>query len=418
MLSGAGAPRAPRWVRLWVAITALLWLNVALAAQGTHEPPRKAGARVTHRAVQHAPPVRPHAGKTALRTHPKAHAKPKTRAASSRHAQRRVEQRVSRESRHVRQLRHRQVQRGPKQAHGRGAARATRKLRQPHQLRPKATPIALRPSQTLLPRCGYTPASISLLRSRAVYVVDDRTHAVLIAKNADQVRPIASISKLMTAVVALDAHRALAGRLTVIPADRDFDKFTGSRLKVGSVLSRRDMLHIALMSSENRAAAALSRDYAGGRPRFVAAMNAKARALGMLHTSFVNPTGLSPHNVSTARDLARLVAAADRYALIRTFSTDHSQIVAPGHGRLVYHNSNPLVRAGSTPIVLQKTGFINEAGHCVVMRMRIHGHPVTVVLLGAPGPRDHIRRRAAHPPLAVVLAALTQRCLRGRLCLH
>lgn len=393
MLSGAGAPRAPRWVRLWLAIAALSWLNVALAAQATHEPPRKAGARAAHSAVHHAP-VRTHAGKTALRTHPRTHAKPKTRAASSRHAQRRVEQKVSRESRHVRQLRHRQVQRGPKQARGRsGATRTTREprsLRQRHQPRSKTTPLALRPSQTLLPRCGYTPASVSSLRSRAVYVVDNRTHKVLIAKNADQVRPIASISKLMTAVVALDAHRALAGRLTVIPADRDFDKFTGSRLKVGSMLSRRDMLHIALMSSENRAAAALSRDYAGGRPRFVAAMNAKARALGMLHTSFVNPTGLSPHNVSTARDLARLVAAADRYALIRAFSTDHSQIVAPGHGRLVYHNSNPLVRAGSTPIVLQKTGFINEAGHCVVMRMRIHGHPVTVVLLGAPGPRDHI----------------------------
>lgn len=193
MLSGAGAPRAPRWVRLWLAMTALLWLNVALA---THEPPRKTGVRAAHGAV-HRAPVRPHASKTALRTHPRTHAKPKTRAASSRHAQRRVEQKVSRESRHVRQFRHRQVQRGPKQAHGRDAARATRKLRslrQRHQLRPKATPLALRSSQTLLPRCGYTPASVSVLRSRAVYVVDDRTHTVLIAKNADQVRPIASIS--------------------------------------------------------------------------------------------------------------------------------------------------------------------------------------------------------------------------------
>jgi D-alanyl-D-alanine endopeptidase (penicillin-binding protein 7) len=204
--------------------------------------------------------------------------------------------------------------------------------------------------------------------------------------------PIASVSKLMTAVVSLDTKRALTKPLDVTVQDQDFDKFTGSRLSVGSKLSRQDMLHIALMSSENRAAAALSRDYAGGRSGFVAAMNAKARSLGMWHTSFVNGTGLSPQNVSTARDLSRLVEAAGRYPLIRAYSTDRAQIVFPGGGRaqLSYHNSNALVRGGDHSIVLQKTGFINEAGHCVVVRMTVHGRPVDIVVLGAPGAHDHI----------------------------
>ena len=242
----------------------------------------------------------------------------------------------------------------------------------------------------LLARCGYTHKSRALLRSKAVYVVDERTQTVLTEKQADRVLPIASVSKLMTAVVSLDAKRQLNGPLEVLPQDRDFDKFTGSRLRVGSRLSRHDMLHIALMSSENRAAAALSRDYAGGRPGFVAAMNAKARALGMRHTHFVNGTGLSPKNVSTARDLSLLVATASRYPLIRAYSTDRSHIVRPGHGSLSYHNSDALVRAGDSAIVLQKTGFINEAGHCLVVRMLVHGRPVDIVVLGAPGPHDHV----------------------------
>lgn len=250
----------------------------------------------------------------------------------------------------------------------------------------------LHSSIRLLARCGYTPKSRALLRAKAVYVVDERTRTVLTEKQADRVLPIASISKLMTAVVSLDAKHALNVPLNVAVQDQDFDKFTGSRLGVGSRLSRHDMLHIALMSSENRAAAALSRDYVGGRPSFVAAMNAKARSLGMRHTSFVNGTGLSPRNVSTARDLSLLVAAASRYPLIKAYSTDSAQVVAPGGGRarLSYHNSNALVRGGDRSIVLQKTGFINEAGHCVVVRMLVHGRPVDIAVLGAPGARDHI----------------------------
>lgn len=235
----------------------------------------------------------------------------------------------------------------------------------------------------LLARCGFTPASRRQIFSRSVYIVDEKTHTTLYARHADTVAPIASVSKLMTAVVWLDQrHAPLARHIAVTSADLDTLKFTSSRLTVGSSLSRADMLHIALMSSENRAAAALSRDYPGGRTAFVAAMNAKARRLGMPHTHFVNATGLSPQNVSTARELARLVRAANGYPLIRRYSTDHQQLVFTGRGELQYVNSNRLVRYGRVQASLQKTGFINESGHNMVMRVMVHGRrPVIVTML-------------------------------------
>ncbi|MDE2290101.1 MAG: serine hydrolase [Burkholderiales bacterium] len=256
----------------------------------------------------------------------------------------------------------------------------------PHSVRHARRP----PRPHLLPRCGYNAAAARRLHSRAIYVLDVKSNTVLLSRRAHEVRPIASISKLMMAVVARSTHRPLNGMLRVTAQDRDRIKFTGSRLKVGSRLSRRDMLHIALMSSENRAAAALSRDYPGGRPAFIAAMNRKARQLGMRHTHFENASGLSPHNVSTAADLAKLVAYAHRDPLIRRFSTDKWDTVHPGRGQLVYVNSNALIRLGHAPIQLQKTGFINESGHGVVMRMLVRGRPQTLVLLGSRTPRGDI----------------------------
>lgn len=239
----------------------------------------------------------------------------------------------------------------------------------------------------LLARCGFTPASRKRLFSRAVYIVDEKTHTPLFAKNADQVRPIASLSKLMTAVVWLDSGPSMRTPLTVTQADLDTLKFTRSRLLVGSTLSRADMLHISLMASENRAAAALSRDYPGGRPAFIAAMNAKARALNMPNTRFENSTGLSPRNVSTARELARLVRASNRYALIRRYSIDHQQRVRTGKGQLQYVNTNRLVRYGKVHASVQKTGFINESGHNMVMRVMVHKQrPVIVTMLGSDTP--------------------------------
>nr|WP_246814618.1 serine hydrolase [Nissabacter archeti] len=220
------------------------------------------------------------------------------------------------------------------------------------------------------------------LQSRSVYVVNAVTGRVLYSKNSARAYPLASLTKLMTAMVVLEGKRPLTTRIHVKPTDRDLLKKTHSRLTVGSVLSRRDMLHIALMSSENRAAAALSRYAPGERPGFLRQMNRKARRLGMRHSHFVDPTGLSPRNVASAQDVARMARAAWHFPLIRRFSTDKGEVVYPGHGRLVYHSSNGLIHNHHWRIQLQKTGFTNEAGHCMVVRTLIHGKPVLMVIMG------------------------------------
>ncbi|WP_233881316.1 D-alanyl-D-alanine endopeptidase [Paraburkholderia flagellata] len=229
-----------------------------------------------------------------------------------------------------------------------------------------------------------TPDSL-MLRSGVAYVVDQNTLEPLFDKNSHAVVPIASISKLMTAMVVLDSKESLSEQIEVTDEDRDYEKNTGSRLSVGSVLSREDMLHIALMASENRAAAALSRYYPGGRPAFIAAMNAKAKQLGMTDTHFENSTGLTSHNVATARDLVKMVNAAYQYPMIRQFSTDRSYDVFTGKRNLAYNSTNALVRNASWDIGLQKTGFINEAGECLVMQTTIHNRPVIMVLLDSSG---------------------------------
>ncbi|AXF13942.1 D-alanyl-D-alanine endopeptidase [Paraburkholderia caledonica] len=229
-----------------------------------------------------------------------------------------------------------------------------------------------------------TPDAL-MLRSSVAYVVDQNTGEPLFDKNSRAVVPIASITKLMTAMVVLDSKEPMTDQLEVTDEDRDYEKNTGSRLSVGSVLSREDMLHIALMASENRAAAALSRYFPGGRPAFLAAMNAKARQLGMTDTHFENPTGLTSQNVSSARDLVKMVNAAYQYPLIRRFSTDHSYEVYTGKRTLAYNSTNALVRNPTWDIGLQKTGFINEAGECLVMQANIHGRPMVLVLLDSSG---------------------------------
>ncbi|OKP52519.1 peptidase S11 [Serratia marcescens] len=227
------------------------------------------------------------------------------------------------------------------------------------------------------------------LHAKSVLVVNQRTGKTLYQKQPNRVLPIASLTKLMTAMVTLDSKRPLGNRMRVTPADRDLLKKTHSRLTIGSVLSRRDMLHIALMSSENRAAAALSRNYPGGRRAFVAKMNQKARAIGMKRARFYDPTGLTPRNVATARDLLQMVNHAYRYQTIRRFSTDRQHIVFPGRGQLVYRSSNGLINNAAWKIQLQKTGFTNEAGHCLVMRTTIKGQPIVMILLGARSPYGH-----------------------------
>ena len=223
------------------------------------------------------------------------------------------------------------------------------------------------------------------LRSAVALVQDAASGETLIAKNQDMVLPIASITKLMTAMVMLDAGLNLDQRVAISGEDYDHLKGTRSRLRPGTVLTRDELLMLALMSSENRAAASLARTYPGGMSAFVAAMNARAEALGMRDSRFVDPTGLSSANVSTAHDLARLVAAAHEYPLIRQYSTRESAVVMAAGRPLGYRNTNGLVRSVNWDIGLSKTGYISEAGRCLVMRVRLESREVIVVLLDSWG---------------------------------
>ena len=225
------------------------------------------------------------------------------------------------------------------------------------------------------------------LLSSAALILDARSGESIYAKNANTVTPIASITKLMTAMVVIDAQQNPDELLSVDLDDLDYLKASRSRLSIGSELSRREMLQLALMSSENRAASTLGRHYPGGLAAAVKAMNAKAKALGMTNTHYVDTSGLSPENVSTARDLAVLVQTAQRYPLIREYSTQTDQYVQiPATGQtLHYNNSNALVKSDGWNISLQKTGFIREAGRCVVMLAHIAQRPVVLVLLDSVG---------------------------------
>ncbi len=223
------------------------------------------------------------------------------------------------------------------------------------------------------------------LRSASVFVTDPLNGKVLYEKNADAVVPIASISKLMTAMVVLDAKLSMKDKLIVTKDDLDTIKNTGSRLKIGAKLSRRNMLRLALMASENRAASALSRYYPGGRKAFVAAMNKKAQNLGLKETHFEEPTGLSSSNVSCAHDLARLVTAAHKYQLIRKYSTTPKYTVTLNGKRETFRNTNKLVRKSNWDISLSKTGYIKEAGRCLVMRAKVANRPTIIVLLDSQG---------------------------------
>jgi serine-type D-Ala-D-Ala endopeptidase (penicillin-binding protein 7) len=224
------------------------------------------------------------------------------------------------------------------------------------------------------------------VRSSAALVVEQGEGRTLFAKNVDAVVPIASITKLMTAMIVLDARLDLREAVAISEDDVDMVKHTRSRLKVGTVLTRDDLLRLALMASENRAAAALARAYPGGTQAFVTAMNHKAYELGMMRTRFVDSTGLASDNVSTAQDLARMVVAAHRYPLIQEYTTMPAYVVHTSTGRpLAFGNSNGLVKDGAWHISVSKTGYISEAGRCLVMLARIGAKPVVIVLLDSWG---------------------------------
>lgn len=224
------------------------------------------------------------------------------------------------------------------------------------------------------------------LRSASALILDASGN-IIYGKDADTVRSIASITKLMTAMVVLDAGLDLDEKLTITKADRDMIRLTGSRLEFGATLSRRELILLALMSSENRAATALGRTYPGGMSKFVIAMNAKAGALGMSHSHFTDPAGLNTDNVSTASDLARMVTAAGDYPLIAQATTTPRTEVRPysSRGPLRYGNTNRLLKNENWHIGLSKTGYINEAGRCLVMQAKIKGEDISIVLLNSFG---------------------------------
>jgi serine-type D-Ala-D-Ala endopeptidase (penicillin-binding protein 7) len=252
-------------------------------------------------------------------------------------------------------------------------------------LRARKIYVPARPSQGQL--SGLHGADDPLdLKSAVALVLDQETNEVLLAKNSQAVLPIASITKLMTALVVAEAGQPLQQTLTISGEDIDTEKGSTSRLRPGTALTREEMLHLALMASENRAANALGRHYPGGLPAFVDAMNRKAQALGMVHTRYVEPTGLSSLNQSNAADLALLVREAGKHELIRRLSTSLEAEMDVGTRRLAqFRNTNSLVRNAEWEIGLQKTGYIAEAGRCVVMQAQFAGRKLIMVLLDSAG---------------------------------
>lgn len=261
-----------------------------------------------------------------------------------------------------------------------------------------SSPNALsRPTASLVAASGAKGASFGQLyglhqtqdplelKSSVALVMDQDTNEVMLSKNPEAVLPIASLTKLMTAVVVVEAHLPLDDAITITSDDVDTEKNSSSRLAVGSTLSRGELLHLALMSSENRAAHALGRTYPGGLAAFVSAMNAKARLLGMHDTRYVDPTGLNSGNQATARDLATLVKAAYQQPLIRELSVSPEHAVRLGNRQLQFRNTNSLVRSPSWDIGLQKTGYIVEAGRCLVMQASMAGRKFIMVFLDSAG---------------------------------
>jgi D-alanyl-D-alanine endopeptidase (penicillin-binding protein 7) len=237
-------------------------------------------------------------------------------------------------------------------------------------------------------------ASLSLdepgLRSSAALVLDETHSTVLYSRHADVAMPIASISKLVTALTVADAKQPMDEVIEITDEDRAIGKGASSRLAVGTRLTRGDLFHLALMASENRAAHALARNYPGGIAAFMPAMNEKARELGMSSSHFVEPTGLSSDNVASPEDLSKLVMAASKNATIREYSTDPGYDVRVGRRMVGFHNTNSLVNNPTWDIVVQKTGYIEEAGRCLVMQTVIDGRTIVIVLLNSFGKQTRV----------------------------
>ena len=284
---------------------------------------------------------------------------------------------------------------------------------------PRAVIVPARPSFGQL--AGLHAASDPLdLKSSVALVIDQETDEVLLRKNDAAVLPIASLTKLMTGVIVSEAQLPLDETLTITQDDVDTEKGSRSRLQVGSSLTRGELLHLALMSSENRAAHALGRTFPGGMSAFIDRMNAKAHGLGMMDTRYVEPTGLSSQNQSSARDLARLVDFASQDRLVRELSTSPGFEVDIGRKTLQYNTTNRLVKNPAWDIGLQKTGYISEAGQCLVMQVRIAGRKLIMVFLDSAGKlsrlgdAERVRRWVEEAATTSALAPATLHRVSGR----
>jgi D-alanyl-D-alanine endopeptidase (penicillin-binding protein 7) len=263
---------------------------------------------------------------------------------------------------------------------------------------------------------SVTVAALAVpLGSQSVLVVEDGTGKVLLEKNSNVQVPIASLTKLMTAMVVLDSKPNMDEPIAIDKQDVDMLKHSTSRVPVGATIARRDVLQLALMSSDNRAAASLARTYPGGMPAFRAAVDAKIKVLGLTQTVIEEPTGLSPHNKSTAADLVKMATAASQYPDIRRITTDTKDVISINGRKVEYHNTNRLVGAKGWDIGMSKTGYTEEAGRCLIMRIKSAGHNATLVLLNAKASSArimdalNIRRFIAGSDEPVVLQASAHR---------
>lgn len=291
------------------------------------------------------------------------------------------------------------VQKAKKTEKAKKAAPSKKAAAKPSARKRAAQPAARKSARPAVRTKAVAPARLSFgqlagldktedpldLKSSVALVIDQDTEEVLLAKNAGAVLPIASITKLMTALIVAEARQPLDEVLTVTEADIDTEKGSTSRLRVGTQLTRGEMLHLALMSSENRAANALGRNYPGGLAGAVEAMNAKAKLLGMEATHYVEPTGLSSGNQSSASDLARLVKVAYSVPMLRDLSTSTDHRVRVGQRDMEFRTTNGLVKSPTWDIGLQKTGYISEAGRCLVMQAQLAGRRLVMVFLDSAG---------------------------------
>ncbi|WP_165720394.1 D-alanyl-D-alanine endopeptidase [Bordetella trematum] len=383
------------WMRLAaravapLALAAAMFSAPALAAKATDPCKTNAKSAECRAAKKKAPATKTAASKPAAKTAPKAASRASAKPAAKAPAKTASKASAKSSAKSTTKARSKTASKASPKVAARKAP-ASGKKAAPRNARARHAAAAAAGAAVVEPALVSVAEDVRSLRSSTAYVMDLETSTVLFAKNDKVVRPIASISKLMTALVVVDANLPMDEMLEITDEDIDTLKHTTSRLSVGTRLSRGDMLHLALMSSENRAANALGRNYPGGLPAFVRAMNAKAATLGMVDSRFVEPTGLSAQNVSSPRDLSRLLRAASQRPLIHRYSTDSEYEVEVNKRTQTFRNTNLLVRKPDWDIKVSKTGFINEAGECLVMLTRVNGRDLAIVLLDSQGKLSRI----------------------------